>query len=84
MAQVLSAVPLHGLEAVLAAIQIALQAGRVSAQHVLNTLAHFKDQSRPMTVAAVKTPLVLQTPPLANVTRYDSLRSTEMEASHVQ
>jgi hypothetical protein len=37
-----------------------------------------------MTVAAVKTPLVLQTPPLANVTRYDSLRSTEMEASHVQ
>ena len=84
MAQVLSAVPLHGLEAVLAAIQIALQAGRVSAEHVLNTLAHLKHQSRAMTIEEVQTPLVLQTPPLANVTRYDSLRSTEMEVSHVQ
>ena len=84
MAQVLSAVPLHGLEAVLAAIQIALQAGRVSAEHVLNTLAHLKDQSKPMTIAEVQTPLVLQTPPLANVTRYDSLRCNEMEVGHVQ
>jgi hypothetical protein len=84
MAQVLSAVPLHGLDSVLAAIQIALQAGRVSAEHVLNTLAHLKDQSRPMTVGEVNTLLTLQTPPLANVTRYDSLRSIEMEPGHVQ
>lgn len=84
MAQVLSAVPLHGLDSVLAAIKIALQAGRVSAEHVLNTLAHLKDQSRPMAVGEVDTPLTLQTPPLANVMRYDSLRSSEMEAGHVQ
>jgi hypothetical protein len=84
MAQVLSAVPLHGLDAVLAAIQIALQAGRVSAEHVLNTLAHLKDQSRLMLVGEVDTPLTLQIPPLANVTRYDSLRRNEMEDSHVQ
>ena len=84
MAQVLSAVPLHGLDSVLAAIQIALQAGRVSAEHVLNTLAHLKDQSKPMTIAEVQTPLVLQTPPLANVRRYDSLRSSDLEAGHVQ
>ena len=44
MAQVLSAVPLHGLDAVLAAIQTAY-GGRVSAEHVLNTLAHLKDES---------------------------------------
>jgi hypothetical protein len=67
MAQVLSAVPLHGLDSVLAAIQIALQAGRVSAEHVLNTLAHLKDQSRPMVAGEVETPLTLQTPPLANM-----------------
>ena len=84
MAQVLSAVPLHGLDSVLAAIQIALQAGRVSAEHVLNTLAHLKDQSRPMTVGEVDTALTLQTPPLANVTRYDSLRANELEPGHVQ
>jgi len=84
MAQVLSAVPLHGLDSVLAAIQIALQTGRVSAEHVLNTLAHLKDQSRLMLVGEVDTPLTLQIPPLANVTRYDSLRRNEMEDSHVQ
>jgi hypothetical protein len=32
----------------------------------------------------VQTPLVLQTPPLANVRRYDSLRSSDLEAGHVQ
>ncbi|MGA8787212.1 MAG: IS21 family transposase [Polaromonas sp.] len=84
MAQVLSAVPLHGLDAVLAAIQIALQAGRVSAEHVLNTLAHLKDQCRPMAVGEVATPLTLHTPPLANVMRYDSLRNSQMEPGHVQ
>lgn len=84
MAQVLSAVPLHGLDSVLAAIQIALQVGRVSAEHVLNTLAHLKDQSRPMALGEIDTPLTLNTPPLANVTRYDSLRVNELEAGHVQ
>jgi len=84
MAQVLSAVPLHGLQSVLAAIQMTLQAGRVSAEHVINTLAHLKDQSRPMVSGAVTTPLTLRDPPLANVLRYDSLRASEMEVGHGQ
>lgn len=84
MAQVLSAVPLHGLQAVLAAIELALQAGRISGEHVLNTLAHLKDQTRAMTVGEVDTPLTLQTPPQANVLRYDRLRATDKEADHVQ
>ncbi len=83
MAHVLSAVPLHGLDSVLAAIEIALQVGRVSAEHVLNTLAHLKDQSRPTIAGEVQTPLTLLTPPLANVVRYDSLRKPEVEAGHV-
>jgi hypothetical protein len=37
-----------------------------------------------MAVGEVDTPLTLQTPPLANVTRYDSLRANELEAGHVQ
>ena len=84
MAQVLSAVPLHGLDAVLAAIELALQAGRLSGEHVLNTLAHLKDQARPITVGEVSTLLTLQTPPQANVLRYDSLRATDEEVGHVQ
>lgn len=84
MAQVLSAVPLHGLDAVLAAIELALQAGRISAEHVLNLLGHLKDQARPAQVSMVDTPITLQTPPVANVLRYDSLRATDEEVQHVQ
>jgi transposase len=84
MAQVLSAVPLHGLDAVLAAIALALQAGRISAEHVLNVLGHLKDGARPAQVSVVDTPIILNTPPLANVLRYDSLRASEEEVQHVQ
>jgi len=43
MAQVLSAVTAHGLEAVLVAVELALQSGRVSAEHVLNVLSRLKE-----------------------------------------
>jgi hypothetical protein len=82
MAQVLSAIPLHGLDSVLQAIQMALEGGRASAEHVLNTLVRLKDAARPTKVLQVDTPLTLRTPPQANVTRYDSLRVQEL--SHVQ
>ena len=39
LAQVLMAIPLHGLDDVLVAVELALQSGRVSADHVLNVLA---------------------------------------------
>ena len=78
MAQVLSAVPLHGVEAVLVAVELALQAGRVSGEHVLNTLSRLKE---PCTmVAAVQTSLTLQVPPQANTSRYDGLRDAEVMA----
>ena len=78
MAQVLSAVPLHGVEAVLVVVELALQAGRVSGEHVLNTLSRLKE---PCTmVAAVQTPLTLQVPPQANTSRYDGLRDAEVMA----
>ncbi|WNO05737.1 IS21 family transposase [Rhodoferax mekongensis] len=82
MAQVLSAIPMHGLDTVLVAIEIALEGGRASAEHVINTLARLKDGARPLAVLQIDTPLTLQTPPLANVSRYDSLRT--QEARHVQ
>lgn len=39
MAGVLAAVSLHGLEAVLVAVELALESGRVSGEHVSNVLA---------------------------------------------
>jgi hypothetical protein len=42
MAQVLCAVPIHGLEAVLVAAELALEAGKPSGEHVLNILARLK------------------------------------------
>lgn len=42
MAQVLAAVPLHGLDAVLVATELALEAGKPSGEHVLNVMARLK------------------------------------------
>ncbi|HRF84563.1 MAG TPA: IS21 family transposase [Pseudoxanthomonas sp.] len=84
MAQVLTAIPLHGLEAVLVAVELALQAGRVSADHVLNLLARLQEPTA--RTAPIRTPLTLSHPARADVHRYDRLRqagSTE-EADHVQ
>ena len=78
MAQVLSAVPLHGVEAVVVAAELALQAGRVSGEHVLNTLARLKES--PVGVTDIDTPLKLQTPPVANPARYDGLHRTGVVA----
>lgn len=78
MAQVLSAVPLHGVEAVVVAAELALQVGRVSGEHVLNTLARLKES--PVVVTDIDTPLKLQTPPVANTARYDGLRRTGVMA----
>jgi len=82
MAHVLSAIPLHGLQTVVQAIEVALQGGRVSAEHVMNTLGRLKDAARPLVTEHVDTPLTLYRPPQANVSRYDSLRAVEV--SHVQ
>ena len=82
MAQVLAAIPVHGLDAVLVAVELALESGRPSGEHVLNVLARLKDAAAP--VPAIATPLALTEEPAANVDRYDGLRQqSEAEADHV-
>ena len=98
MAQVLCAVPIHGLEAVLVAAELALEAGKPSGEHVLNILARLKGSepggsaykasskdmsgstsaslSAAMVLELLHMPLKLITEPLANVDRYDALRTS--------
>ena len=75
MAQVLAIVPAAGLDAVLVAVELALEGmrrGRVSVEHVLNVLARLNAEPAPQSAA---TALQVSTPPLANTERYDSLRN---------
>ncbi|MCC6191180.1 MAG: IS21 family transposase [Anaerolineales bacterium] len=75
MARVLMAVPSHGLEAVLVAVDLVLESGRPSAEHVLNVLARLTDGPTPPSVA---TALTVATAPLANPHRYDQLHEEEV------
>jgi hypothetical protein len=77
MAKVLAAVPLHGLEAVLVAVELVLESGALSVEHVMNVIGRIQYPTRQVTV---ETALVLQEAPLADTGRYDTLR--EQEANH--
>ena len=87
MAQVLAAVPTAGLEAVLVAVELVIESGALSAEHVLNVLARLNATPTPQ---SVETTLQLKEAPLANTSRYDSLRSVvdlvsnAVEVSHAQ
>jgi hypothetical protein len=75
MAQVLAIVPAAGLDAVLVAVELALESGppgKVSVEHVVNVLGRLNAAPVPQTAA---TSLQASTPPLANTARYDSLRA---------
>ena len=74
MAQVLSAIPSSGLEAVLVAVELVLDSGMVSADHVLNVIGRLNAEPKP---ASVETSLKLNEAPQANTDRYDSLLSDE-------
>lgn len=78
IAQVLASVIVHGLEAVVVAVELALESGMVSGDHVLNVLARL--QAPVVPTEEIITPLLLTEEPLANVQRYDLLRE---EACHV-
>jgi hypothetical protein len=78
MAQVLATIPVHGLDAVIVAVELALESGRPSGEHVLNVLARLKQNALPQTIIDV--PLVLAVEPEANTRRYDYLR----EVNHVR
>lgn len=72
MAQVLAAVPTTGLSAVLVAVELVIESGVLSAEHVENVLARLNAAPVP---EHVETSLELNEAPAANTSRYDSLRS---------
>jgi len=74
MAQVLAAVPSAGLDAVLVAVELVLESGAVSAEHVLNVLGRLTAVAAP---EQVETALQLKEPPLADTGRYDRLRGMD-------
>jgi len=71
MSQVLAAVPVAGLEAVLVAVELVLESGALSAEHILNVVARLTAAPPPVTV---ENHLPLKEVPLANPARYDRLR----------
>ena len=74
MAQVLATVPTAGLDAVLVAVELVIETGVLSAEHILNVLARLNSKPVP---ECVETSLELKEAPLANTSRYDSLRGTD-------
>lgn len=74
MAQVLAAVPRAGLEAVLVAVELVIESGVLSAEHVLNMLGRLNAAPTP---PCVETSLQLKDAPLADTGRYDELRSDD-------
>ena len=75
MAKVLAAVPVHGLDAVLAAAGQMLASGVASAEHVLNVLARLNQTPCP---ERVPSNIKLVEELLANTWRYDSLHGQEV------
>jgi len=81
MAQVLATVPVAGLDAVLVAVELVLESGVLSIEHILNIVARLND---PPTTESAETQLQLAEAPQANTERYDQLREADgfKPASH--
>jgi hypothetical protein len=79
MAQVLAAVPTAGLPAVLVAVELVIESGVLSVEHVENVLARLNATPPP---ASVETSLQLKEAPVANTSRYDSLRAIDDKAAN--
>ena len=71
MAKVLAAIPKAGLEAVLVAVELVLESGAVSVEHLENILHRLQSPPRP---DAITSPVTLTEAPLADTERYDRLR----------
>ena len=78
LAQVLAAVPTAGLEAVLVAVELVLESGALSAEHVLNVVARLTTGPLP---ESAETNLQLKEAPQANTGRYDRLRGVDEVAA---
>ena len=79
MAEILALVLQHDEQAVLCAVELALEAGVPTKTHILNILHRLLD-GKPTSVAAIDAPqaLSLRREPKANVARYDTLRRKEV------
>jgi len=77
MAKILASVPHHGLDAVLVAVELVLESGAASAEHVTNVLARLGQSDPP---EGVETSLQIQEEPVADASRYDRLHQ---EVHHV-
>lgn len=73
MVEILALVLNYDEQAVLAAVELALEAGAPSKPHVLNLLARLTGETPPAPIAAPPA-LALKIVPEANVARYDALR----------
>lgn len=73
MVDVLALVLHHDEQAVLTAVELALESGGASKQHVLNLLSRLVDAAPPAPVTAPAA-LALMIAPEANISRYDQLR----------
>ena len=79
MVEILALVLQHDEQAVLCAVELALEEGVASKTHILNVLHRLLD-SKATTVAAIDAPqaLVLDQEPRADTGRYDALRRREL------
>ena len=82
MVEILALLLQHDEQAVLAAVELAREAGAPTKTHILNSLHRLVD-GKPTNAAPVKPPnaLTLTTEPQANVERHDALRKAR-EARH--
>lgn len=82
MVEVLALVLHHDEQAVLCAVELALEDGVPTKTHILNTLHRLTDGKKTAT-ARIETPqaLTLEREPLANTSRYDALRGEIRHAS---
>ena len=69
MADLLACVPVHGLESVLVAVELAFDAGLPSVEHVMNLMSRLKPEPLGATIVSS---LVQAAPSQANVERYDA------------
>lgn len=77
MTQVLAAVPITGPDFVLVAVELVLESGSLSADHILNVLARLTSSAPP---PSVETSLQLKAATAANTARYDQLRAKDEES----
>jgi hypothetical protein len=76
MSQVLAVVPKAGLEAVRVAVELVLESGLLSVEHIQNVIARLNQAPMP---ESVETTLQLKQAPLADAGRYDGLRCKEAD-----